>query len=283
MIKQGVLEARGARFSTLEAGEGPLVLLLHGFPDTPRSLEGLIVALAEAGYRAVAPTLRGYEVSSLEGPRRLADCAQDVLAQADALGAQRFHLIGHDWGAAIAYAVGSTAPERLASLVTLAVPHLGQVGRVLFRDPDQLRRSAYMLRFQVSGEAALTRGYVRTLWRRWWAEGEPPEALMAAAEATLAERPVATAALSYYRQFLRPGLAESWALLQSEVGAPTLALCGEWDGCISSTSHGLALSPSFFPAGLLRVVIEGAGHWPHLERPEQTRAAILEWLETHSA
>lgn len=103
-------------FTAYEMGAGPLVLLLHGFPDGPETFRHQLPALAAAGYRAVAVTLRGYEHSSLppDGSVRVADLAADVFGWMDAMDEARAHLIGHDWGATIAYAAAKLRPERVA-------------------------------------------------------------------------------------------------------------------------------------------------------------------------
>lgn len=103
---------------------GPVVLCLHGFPDNARSFRFQLPALAAAGYRAVAPTLRGYEPSSqpADGDYSLEALGRDVLAWVDGLAEKKVHLIGHDWGAAVAYVAGALAPERFHSLTTIAVP-----------------------------------------------------------------------------------------------------------------------------------------------------------------
>src|SRR4051812_12408807 len=112
------------RFAALAAGplDGPVVLCCHGFPDTPGTFRGLLAALAKAGFRAVAPWLRGYAPSPLAGPYGTAALGADLLALCDALHADR--VIGHDWGALAVYAALAQAPARLHSAVTLAVPQL---------------------------------------------------------------------------------------------------------------------------------------------------------------
>ena len=116
------LHAGPLTFSSLAAGVGPPVLLVHGFPDHARSWRLQLPALAEAGYRAVAPTLRGYEPSS-----QPADGDYHIVRMAEDLGGEPVHLVGHDWGAVIAYVAAALAPDRLRSLTTLAIPHPGRL------------------------------------------------------------------------------------------------------------------------------------------------------------
>ncbi|MEC8024830.1 MAG: alpha/beta hydrolase [Myxococcota bacterium] len=106
--------------------DGELVLMLHGFPQTSLEYEAQLIALADAGYRAVAPNQRGYSPGAQppeESSYRIEFLVEDVLGMADALGADTFHLVGHDWGAMVAWAVAIEFPERLKSLATISVPH----------------------------------------------------------------------------------------------------------------------------------------------------------------
>ena len=112
------LETNGLTFHAFDEGTGPIALCLHGFPDHARSFRHQLDVLARAGYRAIAPTLRGYEPSSQpdDGDYHMLRMAEDVVAWIDALDADRVHLIGHDWGAVIGYAAAALAPERFHSL-----------------------------------------------------------------------------------------------------------------------------------------------------------------------
>ena len=121
------LEANGLTFSALAAGDGRehrgLVLLLHGFPDTPHSFRHQLRALADAGYRAVAPVMRGYEPGSQSADRdySLTALATDVNGWLDQLGTDAAHLVGHDWGAAVAFVAGAQHPERFRTITAMAV------------------------------------------------------------------------------------------------------------------------------------------------------------------
>jgi pimeloyl-ACP methyl ester carboxylesterase len=141
-----MVRANGVDFAYLEAGQGPLVLCLHGFPDTAWSFVPVLKHLAAAGYRAVAPFMRGYQPSGLapDGDYRIITLGRDALALIEALGAQRAVLVGHDWGAVTTYTAAALAPERAAAL-----PHLH---RFLFWPTlRQLKRSRYMGFFQLRG------------------------------------------------------------------------------------------------------------------------------------
>lgn len=143
----------GMNIAYVTRGEGPLVIFVHGFPDTYRGFLPILDRVAASGYQAVAPALRGYFPSDLAPDRdyRVEASARDVLDLAEALGAQQFSVVGHDWGAVTAYAVANLAPARVRRLVTAAVPHTGHF--LLNMRPRQLRRSLYML-FVVPAAAA---------------------------------------------------------------------------------------------------------------------------------
>ena len=148
------IDRDGQRIALLQLGQGPEVMLLHGFPDTAWSFLPVMRHLADAGYRATAVFLRGYAPSSLapDDDYRVDALAADVLGVIDALDAPRAAVVGHDWGAVAAYATAQRAPERISALVTAAVPHLRRFLAAL--GPRQLWRSRYMLRYQLPGAPA---------------------------------------------------------------------------------------------------------------------------------
>jgi len=142
------LEASGLAFDAQAAGpaDGRVVLLLHGFPQTGRSWSAVARRLAEAGHRAVAPDLRGYSPGAR--PERVeayasAALAADVVGFADALGAERVDVVGHDWGAAVAWQAAARAADRVRSLTAVSIPHPHAFADALRSDPDQQQRSTY--------------------------------------------------------------------------------------------------------------------------------------------
>lgn len=300
LFYRGTLSASGLQFSTLEGSRPrpsdpprPVVLCLHGFPDHHRSFRAQISALAQAGYRVVAPLLRGYEPSSqpIDDDYHTIRAVEDVLGWIEYLGALRVHLIGHDWGAVIGYQVAALAPERLLSLTTLAVPHLRHLGRGILAAPRQLRNSWYTVFFQARGIAeAVVRArdfaFVERLWRDWSPGWTAPAEEMRLLKRTLRQPGVVKAALSYYRAAVDPltrAAAESRRLAFAPVPVPTLALTGELDGCIDTRLYDHAMRREDFPGGLEVERIRGAGHFLHQERPAEVNARILDWLRRHDA
>lgn len=286
------LRANGLTFSALEQGEGPLVLCLHGFPDHHRSFRLQMPALAQAGYRVIAPLNRGYEPSSqpADGDYHIATIARDVVGWMDHLKVESAHIVGHDWGAVIGYATAALAPGRVESLTTLAVPHLRHMAAGIRRYPAQIGNSWYMLFFQLRWLADFlveTRDFalVEKLWRDWspgWA-WEPEE--MAELKRRFAQPGVKKAALGYYRAFFAPlsrGGLDTMKLLRQCLQVPTLALTGELDGCMDTRLYDEVMREDDFPAGLRVVRVKGAGHFLHQEKPAEVTSLLLEWLKDNA-
>jgi pimeloyl-ACP methyl ester carboxylesterase len=283
MIQRRVLRHDGLTFTALTAGDGPTVLLLHGFPDHAYSFAPLVETLARVGYRAVAPMLRGYEPGSQprDGQYRVAALAEDVVAWLDDLEVDQAHLVGHDWGAVICYATAATAPTRVLSLATLAVPYVGRMPvSMLSMLPVQLRKSWYALFFQLPGlpEALLAKSdwqLVRWLWRSWSPGFELDWQAWASLRETVAAPGVASAMLAYYRQNL---LHAGDMFGGPPIAVPTLALTGGRDGCIDTRFYDLAMHADDFPAGLRIERVQDVGHFLHLEAPELVAEMLVEWL-----
>jgi pimeloyl-ACP methyl ester carboxylesterase len=276
------LQVRDVKLAYLSCGAGPLVLCIHGFPDTAHSFEPVMQRLAQAGYRAVAPFLRGYAPSSLapDGDYRLTTIADDLVALIDALGASRAFLVGHDWGAAASYAAAARAPERIAAIVTAAVPHLR---RFLLRPTlRQLIRSRYMGYFQIPRipEARIVQddfAWLRALIRRWSPRWGFTEADLAPVLATLSQPANCSAALAYYRA-LPKALADrhAWKLIFDPLPVPAKVICGADDGCIGAEMF--EDQAQYFGAGYELVRIEGAGHFMHCEQPLRFADEVIGFL-----
>ncbi len=279
----------GLESTAYALGSGPVVLCLHGFPDHAGSFRHQLPALAAAGYRAVAPTMRGYEPSSQPDtsassyhPLRV---AHDVVAWARQLSDHPVHLVGHDWGAVATYLALALAPERFARAATIAVPPLHVVQSAPWRLPRQLRLSWYMFFFQLRGIAdrAVARddfAFLERLWRDWSPGWSWDPAEMDALKATFRQPGVLRAALGYYRAMFNPLLADSLALqrlARKPCSVPLLAITGATDGCMDTRLYDM-LDPALFPAGLRVERVAGGGHFAHQERPDEVNRLLIDWL-----
>lgn len=285
-LETTTLDVRGAPVTALALGAGDVVLCLHGFPDTPRTFRALLPALAAAGHRAVAPTLRGYEPATAGGAPDVTDLVDDVFATLDALGVARAHLIGHDWGAIVAQLAAAARRERVRSLVSLAIPPLGALPAALLRRPSRLLPLRYVLGFQLrrrASRALLARDLraVDALWGRWSPGYHLPEQERQALHAALRAPGVMAAALGYYRDLLalwRPRVRALHALSRRPAPVPALYMAGERDGCVPASAFAAAWSATTFERpGELRT-IASAGHFLHLEQPEVVARAALSHL-----
>ena len=280
-------EHEALTFSAQAMGDGPIVLCLHGFPDNAGSFRHQLPALAEAGYRAISLTLRGYEPGAIpaDGDYTMETIATDILAVIESLDTGPVHLIGHDWGAAVAYVATAAAPERFKSLTVMAVPHAGRFAREGLRIPEQLRLSWYMGFFNIPwlSDWVVQRqdyAFIRKLWRDWSPGWQPEPGVLDSVIQTLSQPGVRSAALGYYRAALSiKALLVSAEEAHYPVPVPTLALSGERDGCIASEVFEQLMVAQDFPKGLTFSRIAEAGHFLHQEQPEQVNREILDWLK----
>lgn len=273
--------------------DGPLALLLHGFPDTAWSWRYVGPALGAAGWRVVAPFSRGYAPTDLapDGNYQAGALVRDVIDLYAALaGDPRALLIGHDWGAITAYGVGAFAPELFGRIVAMSVPPRATTERV-FRERSaarlglrQARNSWYVVANQVPGvPERLFMPLARRLWHDWSPGYDAAEDLAHLADAlpTHARR---KAAISYYRAFAQPWrrskryAGEQRATLQVPQ-VPTLYLHGDRDGALvpEAGSHvERELSP-----GSRAALINGAGHFLQLEQPAAVVEQVLRFASIH--
>ena len=282
----GVVEANGLTFHYLEAGEGPLVLALHGFPDHARSYRHQLNALAAAGYRVVAPYMRGYAPTEIPdgGYFGVQALAQDAIALAEALSRDPVVLIGHDWGAAAAHAAAATAPERFSKLITMAVPYGPAFSQSLVSNPAQQRRSWYMFYSQLPrADVAVALNdfaFVERLWRDWSPGWDIPMEELASVQATLGKPGVVSAALSYYRHTFNPSAnapRPAATAATRQISVPALYIHGREDGCIGvELTAGME---AFFDNGLRKVIVDDAGHFVHQEKPDEVNRLILQFLK----
>ncbi len=272
------------RLHYVEAGEGPLVLLLHGFPQFWYEWRHQIPALAETGFRVVAPDMRGYNLSDKPpgvGAYRVQVLARDVERLILACGEQTAAVVGHNWGAIVAWFAAMRYPERVGRLAILNVPHPARFMDGLL-SPQQLLRSSYVFFFQIPWlpEEVIRAGnftLLRSVLRR---DPVRPGALTAEDIERYTEamaRPgVLTATLNYYRALLRHP-RDTQALLE-RIEAPVLVIWGEKDRALS---RWLADPPLLWVPNLLRVErLPEASHWVAEDRPREVNALLLDFLRS---
>jgi pimeloyl-ACP methyl ester carboxylesterase len=287
------LAVNGIELHVTELGSGPAVILCHGFPELSYSWRHQLPALAQAGYHAVAPDMRGYGQSSAPADVEAYDLpsvAQDMLGLLDDLGEERAVFVGHDWGAAVVWHLALAHPTRVAAVVGMSVPftrrsHAPPVG--LLR--KALGEDFYMIWFQQPGvaDAALSHDVRRTLsTRKVWTresleEHEEPSRPTWLTEQDLRvyveafERTGFTGGLNYYRN-----LDRTWELTanlaERRVEQPALFITGSRDPVARFMS---ADGMDGWVTDLReKVVVEGAGHWVQQERPDEVNEALLRFL-----
>jgi pimeloyl-ACP methyl ester carboxylesterase len=281
------VSANGTRFHIAESGDGPLVLLLHGFPEFWWTWRSQLVSLARAGFRAVAADLRGYGASD-KPPRGydLVTAASDAAGLVRALGEANAVVVGHDWGGLIAWTMGTYYPKVVRRLAVVSAPHPLRMSSAVLTDPlGQGKRSGYALRFQLPAapERQLVRhngARVGRMLRDWSGPGWPDDEADRRYREAMRIPGVAHSALEYHRWIvrsrLRPDGIRYARRMRAPIQAPTLHLHGTLDGCVlPSTARGAG---RYVDGPYRWRLIDGAGHFPHEELPERFNAELAGWL-----
>jgi pimeloyl-ACP methyl ester carboxylesterase len=267
--------ANGLQFAYLEEGDGPLVLLLHGFPDNAETYVQTMHDLAAEGYRAVAPFLRGYAPTEIPvgGSYDPATLARDV----EALPGGRAHLVGMDWGGTSIQAALVRCPELIDSAIVMNAAHPATLSRFA-TDPAQARSVFHFWFFQTDvaadALAASELSMVDYLWRLWSPDYDVSTEHLRSVRATLATPGVLPAVLQYYGALYRSARERTFPL--GDVSIPTMSLFGTSD----PTAKYSALEEPYFHGRYRRIVLDGVGHWPHLEHPDEFIQLALDWFRS---
>ena len=266
------VDANGLRFGYLESGSGPLVLLVHGFPDTAHAWDSTREVLAAAGYRAVAPFTRGYAPTQVPAVEAYDSdtLGRDLIALIGALGETSAVIVGHDWGSSAAYSAAAMAPAKVRMLVTIAIPHPASI------TPTPALVWA-VRHFFALGRKGATKwvpdgdfAYIDELVHRWSPEWNVPAGETDAVKATFRDPRSLDAALGYYRA-LRPWPPSSH---KKKISVPTACFAGESD-IMPPTAYDKARSRFTGPYQVLRMP---GGHFMQREHPEIFHAKLVEVL-----
>jgi pimeloyl-ACP methyl ester carboxylesterase len=281
------VSANGTRFHVAASGEGPLVLLLHGFPEFWWTWRHQVQSLATAGFRAVAADLRGYGGSD-KPPRGydLITAAADVAGMIRSLGEANAVVVGHDWGGLVAWTLATYFPKAVRRLAIVSMAHPLQLRASVLGSTFGLgTRSGYPLSFQAPmlPERRLVRDgalEVGNLLDSWSGPGWPDAETARVYRRAMRIPPVAHTSLEYHRWFVRssfrPDGLRYARQMKSPVQAPTLHLHGSLDPCVPTQ---LVRGAGRYVEGPYRwKVLDGVGHYPQEERPELFDAELIGWL-----
>jgi pimeloyl-ACP methyl ester carboxylesterase len=271
--------------------DGAAILLLHGWPDDARTWERVSPVLNAEGFRTVAPWLRGCGDTYFLSANTVRDghteaLAQDAIDFMDRLGIERFAVVGHDWGARVAYALAALVPERLSAIVALSLPYTPRGG---FPIPpfEQARAWWYQWFMSVDGGAAAVardpKGFAHIQWQTWSPPGWFDEATFDSVARSFENPDWLAITLSSYRGRWRDEPRDPrYDALHKKIAStelisvPTLLIQGEADGTVLATSTGA--KDKYFTGRYQRLVLDGVGHFPTREAPDAVADAILEHL-----
>ncbi len=290
-MQQAATDVLDIAYEESERADAPVVLLLHGWPDDIRGWRGVTPRLHAAGFRTIAPYLRGFGATRFRSPGTPRDgrgvaLAHDAIALMDTLGIDRFGVVGHDWGARAAYTLAALFPERVAAAAALALAY--QPGGV-FTTPSfaQSRLFWYQWFLCVEAGAAAVRadpkGFARLLWDTWSPPGWFDDAEFDVTARSFENPDWAEVTLHAYRGRWRPEPSdplydafEARLRAVETIAVPTLMIQGGDDRCDApSTSEGQA---PWFIGPYRRLVLDGVGHFPAREAPDAVAAALTSHL-----
>lgn len=265
----------------------PLVICLHGFPDTAHSFIDTLDVLAGAGFRAVAPFLRGYYPSAqaLDGDYSIPAVARDILALIDTLyegeGEAKASVVGHDWGGLAAATAANIAPQKIDKLTVMAVPHVASTVMTF----AQLKKSWYVLFFQLPWlpERVVAKdhfAFIDRLYSDWSPSWAADGYDLTPVKQSLSIAGGLPAALGYYRAMVRGSKAADRAIMQQPCSVPALWIAGVEDGSVGIDQF--SVIEKAFNSDFELLTVEGAGHFVHREKPQQVHDKIISFLKINT-
>lgn len=293
VIKRSV-KAGPYEHPVIEAGEGPLVVCLHGFPDNYETFQYQIGPVVEAGYRIVCPMLPGLTpgVQHPSGQTSPVFACDALILLIEELqreyGQTQCHLVGHDWGAAVAYLIAGKRPGLLKSLTAISIPYNVSLLRTLLRCPGYIINAWYITFFQLwwIAEYFIRRDdfrFIDMLYRTWCPPWGDYDYRLASVKKTLGAPGALRGALGYYRSSLFGLNAASFrfrSMFRSNIEVPTLALRGEHDQCIPDIAWE-QISVKRFRDVLCLQMVENTSHFPQLENADRVNQLLIGWLDVH--
>jgi len=268
------------------SGKGEPLILLHGFPDCAENYFHQLEFFSSKGFQVFAPFMPGYhpEDAELDTYQSLR-ISEEIIKFSRSVTDRKINLVGHDWGAAVAYGIAGLEPELVNKLIALSVPHGPNLGESFILDGDQQRKSWYMFFFQLpmADLAVPTNNFsfIDRLWTDWSPNWPEYKVYCDRTIEILSQENVLSKALAYYRSTFQPSLqSDRVNQMQEEIGVnkirpPTLYLHGENDGCIAANlSEGMEANFE----NLEIKILPDCGHFLHLEKPDEVNKIILDFL-----
>ena len=272
-IQHGHADSSGVKIHYVHAGAGPLLIMVHGFPDYWYSWRDQIPELAKT-FHVVAIDQRGYNKSGQPAgveQYRMEKLVGDVAAVIGHLGSQKATIVGHDWGGMVAWSFAMSHPDRTERLVILNLPHPRGLLRELRENPQQVKNSQYARNFQQPGAAKFLSADGIAAWVK------EPEARAAYVEAF--QRSSFESMLNYYKANYPRAPYQETAAVRRRITCPTLVIHGLADSALLDGA--LSGTWRWIDNELTLVTIPGAGHFVHRDKPQQVTKAIVGWLKTH--
>lgn len=270
------IDANSLRFGYIEMGQGPLVLLLHGYPETARSWHSVQTKLAEGGFRSIAVFMRGYAPTSAASDYSVRSLGKDIVALIGAFGEDKAIIVGHDWGASAAYEAAFMAPEKISHLVALSIPHpLG--AKPSF---SLFRRAPHFVYYQMPTAERLIWSddfnHIRSIFKNWSPGFDMPESEFEDIRNTLKTPNGIQGPLGYYHALVANAEDNAEIKLTSKITVPTLVIAGDNDGAIFLDWFKIA-EPAF-SADYSFELLGGIGHFPQIEQPDAVAKLILNFV-----
>ena len=271
------IEANSLKFAYIEKGQGPLILLLHGYPETARSWHKVQQSLAASGYRTVAVFMRGYAPTSSATDYSVRSLGEDVIALIDALGEEKAIIIGHDWGASAAYEAAFTSPDKISHLVAISIPH------PLGTEPsfDLFSRAFHFLYYQLPTSERLIWSddfeHIRRIFRTWSPDFKMPEEGFEDILNTFQTPNGIAGPLGYYHAVAENAAANAEIQPNSKILVPTLVIAGDSDG--TTDLNWFKTAEPAFTGGYSFEILSGVGHFPQIEKPQSVANLIVNFLD----